>query len=64
METAMKKAALDPITGKIDMDLLATGRSNASRELVSKLIVEITNLIRANLSDYRGQGVRFFDFVE
>ena len=36
------------------MDLLATGRSNASRELVSKLIVEITNLIRANLSDYRG----------
>ncbi|CAD8175634.1 unnamed protein product [Paramecium octaurelia] len=64
METAMKKAALDPITGKIDMDLLATGRSNASRELVSKFIVEITNLIKANLSDYRGQGVRFFDFVE
>jgi len=39
----MKKAAMDPITGikyklilkgKIDMDLLATGRSNASREIV------------------------------
>jgi DNA replication licensing factor MCM4 len=36
------------------MDLLATGRSNASREIVQKLIIEIPNLIKANISEYRG----------
>lgn len=34
IEDAMKKAAMDPVTGLIDMDLLTTGRSHGSRELV------------------------------
>lgn len=36
------------------MDLLATGRSNASREIIQKLVMEIPKMIRANAAEFRG----------
>ena len=42
IKTAMQQSATDPMTGEIDMDLIATGQSHASTERVNnvKLIVK------------------------
>jgi len=34
MKVSMQSAAMDPITGTIDMDLITTGRSTADRNQV------------------------------
>jgi len=45
------------------MDLLATGRSQASRNLVAKLTNMVRDAVKANLNDFRKDGMRFTELV-
>lgn len=46
MRSALQAAAVDPRTGLIDMDVITTGRSAASRQLLTSLSeVEILILL-------------------
>lgn len=37
IKTAMQQSATDPMTGEIDMDLIATGQSHSSTERVNTI---------------------------
>lgn len=63
MQVATKRAAMDPITGLIDMDVLTTGRTQASRLMIGRLITLLKDIVRANLNDFRGNGMRFYDLL-
>ncbi|ODQ80121.1 hypothetical protein BABINDRAFT_171169 [Babjeviella inositovora NRRL Y-12698] len=45
IKTAIKEYATDPLTGRIDMDLIQTGHSSAQRKLQEDLVKELLNLI-------------------
>ncbi|KAK4535428.1 hypothetical protein CDCA_CDCA05G1453 [Cyanidium caldarium] len=47
MRVATQQAATDPVTGTIDMDLLATGRSAASRARITELARSVWELLQA-----------------
>jgi DNA replication licensing factor MCM4 len=47
----------------IDMDVLATGRTQASRVMIQKLIPILKDMVKANLNDFRGNGMRFTDII-
>ena len=42
---AMLSYAIDPLTGKIDMDLISTGKSSALRERQAELKKQIKNMV-------------------
>merc|ERR1712098_508434 len=44
MKVATQTAATDPRTGMIDMDMITTGRGEVDRDLLNKLVDEITKL--------------------
>lgn len=46
MEVATYAAALDPLTGCIDMDLINTGRGSAHETLIRNLVQQITDALR------------------
>lgn len=48
MREAMYCYAIDPLTGKIDMDLVTTGKSNAARERQEELKRSIKNWVANN----------------
>ena len=45
MKVATQAAATDPRTGRIDMDMIATGRSTVDREMEEQLILGIKELL-------------------
>ena len=45
MNVATQRAATDPRTGRIDMDMIATGRSAATRESLEKLQQAVADLL-------------------
>lgn len=51
MKVATQAAATDPRTGRIDMDMIATGRSTVDRELEEQLAISVKEL----LSERRGK---------
>ena len=58
IKTAMQQSATDPMTGEIDMDLIATGQSHSSTERVNqiKLIIRkiyVSKFIRISYFNYR-----------
>lgn len=55
IRSAMMSYAIDPLTGKIDIDLINTGRSAAFRERQA----EIKKLIRKCLSDSTQSSINF-----
>jgi len=61
MKVATQAAATDPRTGKIDMDMITTGRSTAERELEESLAAGLKELLverrgnRLGVSDIRRQ---------
>ena len=46
VKCALQQAATDPATGTLDMDLITTGRSSASRGAVRQLAADIQNVLR------------------
>jgi len=61
MKVATQAAATDPRTGRIDMDMITTGRSTVERELEENLAASLKELIverrgnRMGVSDIRRQ---------
>jgi|688.fasta_scaffold413525_2 DNA replication licensing factor MCM4 len=47
------RAATDPITGIIDLDIISTGRSSSIKSKIRELSDHIQNLIEANDAKYR-----------
>jgi DNA replication licensing factor MCM4 len=45
MKVAIQEAATDPRTGQIDMDLITTGRSAASRQTMASMKKAIADLL-------------------
>lgn len=45
MRVAIQEAATDPRTGQIDMDLITTGRSAASRQTISSMKRAISEIL-------------------
>jgi len=56
MAVATQQAATDPRTGRIDMDMIATGRSSASREALANLTSAVSDL----LGNWRGDSTFHF----
>jgi DNA replicative helicase MCM subunit Mcm2 (Cdc46/Mcm family) len=50
---ATQQAATDPNTGLIDMDVIVTGKTSASRQKVNKVKMIIDDLIRFNVGKYK-----------
>jgi DNA replication licensing factor MCM4 len=51
MQVATYKAALDPLTGRLDMDLINTGRGAAHELTIRNLVQQLMDLIRQFSSD-------------
>lgn len=47
MKVAIQEAATDPKTGQIDMDLITTGRSAATRQILSTMKKAVLDLLSA-----------------
>jgi DNA replication licensing factor MCM4 len=45
------------------MDVLATGRTQASRVLINKYVVIVRDTVRANSEQFRGNGIKFYDLL-
>jgi DNA replication licensing factor MCM4 len=54
MHVATKRAAMDPVTGLIDMDMLTTGRSQATRTMIQRFVTILKDILRANTKEFRG----------
>lgn len=61
MRVAMQSSSIDPRTGQIDMDLIATGVSAADRTMKAALGAEVRALLRAQL---KPGGMRLAELLE
>jgi hypothetical protein len=52
MNFATLKSATDPVTGEIDMGIIATGKSSAMMQRISDISEKIKKLLVANESRY------------
>ncbi len=56
---ALKQSAIDPETGLIDMDVIVTGTSSASKKRVQQIVNIMKDLFKANQSDFVGKKINF-----
>lgn len=56
---ALKQSAIDPETGLIDMDVIVTGTSSASKKRVQQIVNIMKDLFKANQSDFLGKKINF-----
>lgn len=52
IKVATQQAATDPVTGLIDMDIITTGRTAATKQRVARIEEQVKELMRANQSKY------------
>lgn len=52
MKVATQQAATDPVTGLIDMDIITTGRTAATRQRMAMIAEQIKEILRANQAKY------------
>ncbi len=52
IKDALKQSATDPSTGMIDMDVIVTGQTSASRKRVGNILNLLKDLFQANPSDF------------
>lgn len=67
IKVATQQAATDPVTGLIDMDIITTGRTAATKQRVSRIAEKVREILRANQSKYsRSTNVETFlaEFVK
>ena len=58
MNVATQKAATDPTTGTIDMDMITTGQTAKGRQLLAALVSELRNVLA---EQFRGKSVTFIE---
>jgi DNA replication licensing factor MCM4 len=56
MKVATQTAATDPRTGRIDMDMITTGRSTAEREMEENLVASLKELLVERRGNRLGVG--------
>ena len=61
---ALKQSAIDPETGLIDMDVIVTGTSSASKKRVEQIVNILKDLFKANQSDFLGKKINFDKTIE
>lgn len=59
IKDALKQSATDPSTGMIDMDVIVTGQTSASKKRVDMIINIFKQLFQANVSDYLNKKILF-----
>ena len=59
IQDALQQSATDPTTGMIDMDVLMTGHTSASRKRVEEVVKIMMDLFQANASDYINKKILF-----
>jgi len=52
IKVATQQAATDPETGLIDMDIITTGRTAATKNRIMKVADQAKELMKANISKY------------
>lgn len=52
IKVATQQAATDPVTGLIDMDIITTGRTAATKQRISTIADQVKELMRANQAKY------------
>jgi DNA replication licensing factor MCM4 len=52
IKVATQQAATDPVTGLIDMDIITTGRTAATKQRVNIIAQKVKEIMRANQSKY------------
>ena len=52
MKVATQQAATDPVTGLIDMDIITTGRTAATKQRIARIAEQIKEILRANMTKY------------
>lgn len=57
IKVATQQAAIDPITGQIDMDLISTGYTSGVRNKISLITDHIREILKVQEENYR-KGVR------
>lgn len=63
IKVATQQAATDPVTGKIDMDMITTGVATSSRQKLNVMADNIKNILRDN-SDTARKGVKLSSLSE
>ena len=58
MNVATQRAATDPTTGTIDMDMITTGQTATGRNLMSALVAELKNMLS---NHFRGKSASFIE---
>jgi DNA replication licensing factor MCM4 len=53
MRVATLRSATDPVTGRIDFDIITTGRSQAAKQKVQIIAKKLSAMLTANESKYR-----------
>lgn len=53
MKVAIQEAATDPQTGQIDMDLITTGRSAATRQILGAMKKAVNDILAAGPSSIK-----------
>jgi len=56
---ALKQSAIDPETGLIDMDVIVTGTSSASKKRIDQIVNIMKDLFKANQSDFINKKIPF-----
>lgn len=59
IKDALKQSATDPSTGMIDMDIIVTGQTSASRKRVDQLIEIMKQMFKANPSEFINKKMSF-----
>lgn len=63
IKVATQQAATDPVTGKIDMDMITTGVATSSRQKLNVMVDNIKNILRDH-SDTARKGVKLSSLSE
>lgn len=63
IKVATQQAATDPTTGLIDMDIITTGRTAATKIRISRIAEQVKELLKANLSKYSTRSTNVENFL-
>ena len=53
IEVALQRAATDPETGIINMDILTTGKSSSAQRRVESIVAKLKEIFKANAGKYK-----------
>jgi DNA replication licensing factor MCM4 len=59
IKDALQQSATDPLTGLIDMDVIVTGHTSASKKRVDNIVTILMELFQANATDFLNKKIGF-----